>query len=123
MNVKIISVCVASFFVFECLADPVFMVDHGSSGSFVLEEPCSSQGGNCALEDSCPEEDRFPEKGLCPMQQSQGVECCRRVPLNVRDCKKRGGFCILEADCKANAQEAFFGVCPDLDHVCCMLGV
>ncbi|XP_066948439.1 U-scoloptoxin(19)-Tl1a-like [Macrobrachium rosenbergii] len=122
MNVKIISVCVAFFVIFECNADPLFTVDHGSE-SFTPEEPCSSQGGMCALEDFCPEEDRFPEKGLCPTQQGDGAECCRRIPHNVRDCKKRGGFCIAEADCKANAEEAFFGVCPELDHVCCMLVV
>ncbi|KAJ8877769.1 hypothetical protein PR048_022224 [Dryococelus australis] len=41
-----------------------------------MEEPCAQQGGQCLKADECPEGKLSNATGLCPKQQSLGVECC-----------------------------------------------
>jgi len=40
------------------------------------ETPCLKSGGTCLPEIECPVGNLSAEKGLCPNQQSLGVECC-----------------------------------------------
>lgn len=39
------------------------------------EPQCTSSGGTCVIEEDCPS-GLLAEKGLCPQQQQNGVECC-----------------------------------------------
>ncbi|XP_063597201.1 U-scoloptoxin(19)-Tl1a-like [Penaeus indicus] len=82
------------------------------------EEPCSREGGICGLASACPDGFLHQTLGLCPEQQAQGVECCYKVPSNVRDCRGRGGECVPEDQCgKAPREEE--GEC-DAGKVCCI---
>lgn len=40
------------------------------------EAPCLKSGGTCLPQIECPVGSLSSEKGLCPSQQSLGVECC-----------------------------------------------
>lgn len=40
------------------------------------EETCVRAGGICLPEKECPTGHLNPERGLCPLQQEAGVECC-----------------------------------------------
>ncbi|KRT85559.1 hypothetical protein AMK59_1941 [Oryctes borbonicus] len=51
------------------------------------EEQCASAGGVCAK--GC--EHSPYNKGLCPNQQKDGVECC--YPLVEGQCRSQGGSC------------------------------
>ncbi|KAJ9591310.1 hypothetical protein L9F63_002160, partial [Diploptera punctata] len=44
--------------------------------TLVIEEPCSKAGGICLPENQCPTGRLSSRRGLCPTQQSAGVECC-----------------------------------------------
>ncbi|CAB3221154.1 unnamed protein product [Arctia plantaginis] len=56
------------------------------------ELPCLTIGGICAGEYNCPKNSRVPIKGLCPLQQKEGIECCK--PENpILRCRSRGGNC------------------------------
>nr|WCR32652.1 beta-defensin [Penaeus vannamei] len=85
---------------------------------FHPEDPCSRQGGFCGLASACPKDFLHKTPGLCPEQQAQGVECCYKVPDNVRDCRGRGGECVPEADC-GNAPQEEKGQCQ-AGEVCCI---
>ncbi|RVE47590.1 hypothetical protein evm_007788 [Chilo suppressalis] len=61
----------------------------------VPEEACSQEGGVCTFEADCP--DPTAEKGLCPNQQSQGVECCYGLSVKETRCRKRGGECFTKS--------------------------
>ncbi|XP_066941165.1 uncharacterized protein [Macrobrachium rosenbergii] len=122
MSAKISLLVVLSLVLFGCRAAPernVTAQDEAALEIFRPEEPCSSEGGICGLESYCPAQDRFPEKGLCPMQQEKGVECCRIVPLNLRDCRRRGGECLTPEACGRSIREPS-GVCAE-GEVCCVL--
>ncbi|PSN53306.1 hypothetical protein C0J52_04688 [Blattella germanica] len=45
----------------------------------LAEEACSRAGGMCLPESECPAGRLNPKKGLCPMQQSAGIECCHSL--------------------------------------------
>lgn len=122
MLVKIISLFTVSLILFESKCKVMATVSAEGNNpheEFHPEDACFRQGGICGLESFCPSENQFTEKGLCPLQQSKGVECCRSVPLNIRDCRKRGGECLSEKECGRAPREAF-GVCPP-DQICCIL--
>ncbi|KAL4706093.1 hypothetical protein ACJJTC_017873 [Scirpophaga incertulas] len=55
------------------------------------EDPCSQEGGMCTFAEDC---DNPAETGLCPKQQSQGVECCYGVSNKEKRCRKLGGECM-----------------------------
>ncbi|KAF4531515.1 hypothetical protein B566_EDAN004111 [Ephemera danica] len=40
------------------------------------EEPCLRGGGTCLPEIECPHGKLSDTRGLCPQQQSLGIECC-----------------------------------------------
>ncbi|XP_068226301.1 U-scoloptoxin(19)-Tl1a-like [Palaemon carinicauda] len=115
------SLLVITLILSECRAEngQTIPSDESASETFRQEDPCSRQGGICGLEAYCPPEDRYPDKGLCPTQQDQGVECCGSVPLNVRSCRRRGGECLASEACGRAPRESF-GVCPE-GQVCCVL--
>ncbi|CAB3256121.1 unnamed protein product [Arctia plantaginis] len=56
------------------------------------ELPCLTIGGICAGEYNCPKNSRVPIKGLCPLQQKEGIECCKHENPILR-CRSRGGNC------------------------------
>ncbi|XP_068217776.1 U-scoloptoxin(19)-Tl1a-like [Palaemon carinicauda] len=118
MMVKFISLAVFVVLILECSGEPVPSIIAGSD-EILPENPCSQQGGICGLESFCPAEHQFTEKGLCPEQQNKGVECCRKVPLNIKDCRKRGGECMTNSQCGRAPQEAH-GECP-AGQVCCIM--
>ncbi|XP_026726544.1 uncharacterized protein LOC113492986 isoform X2 [Trichoplusia ni] len=50
-------------------------------------------GGTCAKALACPKGTKLGAKGLCPAQQTQGIECCSPRSLELK-CKSRGGACV-----------------------------
>ncbi|GJQ67671.1 hypothetical protein Trydic_g16500 [Trypoxylus dichotomus] len=73
------------------------------------EEPCSTAGGVCAK--GC--EHSPYSAGLCPKQQSEGVECC--YPLVEKKCRSVGGEC---GSCSPRIGKTDLG-CPK-ETVCCI---
>ncbi|KAJ0181474.1 hypothetical protein K1T71_003559 [Dendrolimus kikuchii] len=77
------------------------VIFYGSGGSTVYNEiPCTAQGGTCVADNQCPSGKVINVKGLCPVQQPNGVECCTRAPKarivrNPTSCRSRGGECTL----------------------------
>ncbi|KOB54641.1 Carboxypeptidase inhibitor [Operophtera brumata] len=41
-----------------------------------FELPCMTFGGKCLPVEECPKGRLLSVKGLCPLQQKEGVECC-----------------------------------------------
>ncbi|CAH0698696.1 unnamed protein product [Spodoptera exigua] len=54
---------------------PVINPNAGNAPFFEL--PCMIVGGTCAKPMYCPDGTRVATRGLCPVQQEQGMECCR----------------------------------------------
>ncbi|XP_066942164.1 U-scoloptoxin(19)-Tl1a-like [Macrobrachium rosenbergii] len=112
-SVKIVLLVIISLALCECRAGSA---DDGAPESPLQEEPCSSEGGICALEEFCPARFRISEKGLCPTQQHKGVECCGIVPSNLRSCEDRGGECYAAETCRKIPSVT----CP-AGEACCLL--
>ncbi|XP_064087681.1 U-scoloptoxin(19)-Tl1a-like [Macrobrachium nipponense] len=121
MMIKLFSLSVFIVLLLECRAEPVVSIatEGDSSDAIFPEHLCSREGGICGLESFCPPEDQFAEKGLCPKQQSKGVECCKTVPLDIKNCQKRGGECMSEDQCGSSPKEPL-GECP-ANQVCCVI--
>jgi hypothetical protein len=49
-----------------------------------VEEACARAGGICLPEKECPIGRLNPKRGLCPLQQEAGVECCHGRTLEIR---------------------------------------
>ncbi|XP_022906249.1 U-scoloptoxin(19)-Sm1a [Onthophagus taurus] len=82
-------------------------------GDFHPEDGCNAVGGHCVLASLCPNSPH--SSGLCPQQQSQGAECCDRVPESDKRCASHGGEC--STDCPPVISH------PDLEcatGVCCI---
>ncbi|KAM3955396.1 U-scoloptoxin(19)-Sm1a [Aphomia sociella] len=91
--------------------------------SIVPEAPCSSAGGICTIAEDCPEGQLTEETGLCPEQQSDGVECCYGVSVKETRCRKLGGTCFApEEPCNRNLTAPKATDCP-ADYKCCILVV
>ncbi|XP_066974818.1 U-scoloptoxin(19)-Tl1a-like isoform X1 [Macrobrachium rosenbergii] len=126
MMVKLLSLSVFLVLILECSGDPVASItaegdasDDSSRRQIFPENLCSRKGGICGLESFCPPKDQFAEKGLCPKQQNKGVECCKTVPLNIKNCQKRGGECMPKNQCGRAPTEPL-GQCP-ANEVCCIM--
>lgn len=54
-----------------------------NASSVFNEEQCLRGGGTCLPEIECPHGSLSQQRGLCPMQQKLGVECChgRKPPM------------------------------------------
>ncbi|KAI5638580.1 hypothetical protein NE865_08772 [Phthorimaea operculella] len=59
------------------------------------EWPCLARGGICVKSSDCPADKRSPVKGLCPLNQRSGYECCHDLPISETRCRARGGECVL----------------------------
>ncbi|XP_064087680.1 U-scoloptoxin(19)-Tl1a-like isoform X2 [Macrobrachium nipponense] len=121
MMIKLFSLSVFIVLLLECRAEPVASIatEGDASGDIFPENLCSRKGGICGLESFCPPKDQFAEKGLCPKQQNKGVECCKTVPLNIKNCQKRGGECMSKDQCGRAPKEPL-GECP-ANQVCCVM--
>ncbi|KAF9803181.1 hypothetical protein SFRURICE_018332 [Spodoptera frugiperda] len=60
-----------------------------------FELPCMIVGGTCAKPMYCPDGTRVGTKGLCPVQQPQGMECCRPSTHDIT-CHSKGGECVSD---------------------------
>lgn len=49
-----------------------------------VEEACALAGGICLPEKECPTGHLSPKRGLCPLQQEAGVECCHGRTFETR---------------------------------------
>ncbi|PZC73602.1 hypothetical protein B5X24_HaOG209047 [Helicoverpa armigera] len=58
-----------------------------------FELPCMVVGGTCARSVACPKGTKVSAKGLCPVQQEHGMECCRPTLVEMR-CSSKGGECV-----------------------------
>ncbi|XP_075978279.1 uncharacterized protein LOC142977981 isoform X2 [Anticarsia gemmatalis] len=93
---------------------------YDSREDLFAELPCLSIGGYCEKVGQCPKKSHEVPKGLCPVQQKDGVECCKPQRPMVR-CRQRGGDCVSTSEF----------TCPDFlivkeafdckqDEVCCV---
>ncbi|XP_022828369.1 uncharacterized protein LOC111357791 [Spodoptera litura] len=72
---------------------PVMSPMAGNAPFFEL--PCMIVGGTCAKPMYCPDGTRVGTKGLCPVQQEQGMECCRPSSGDIT-CHSKGGECVSD---------------------------
>ncbi|CAH0600155.1 unnamed protein product [Chrysodeixis includens] len=103
-------VAVFCFISIVCANEDITIID-----AIQLESPCLFEGGMCVIANDCPEGWRTGP-GLCPMQQSRGVECCYGVSMKETRCRKRGGVCLPE--CVSSQVYRQATGCPE-DTVCC----
>uniref|UniRef100_T1IJ32 Carboxypeptidase inhibitor n=1 Tax=Strigamia maritima TaxID=126957 RepID=T1IJ32_STRMM len=82
------------------------------------EENCLKEGGVCGQVEFCPKKDRKP--GLCPLQQSGGVDCCATNPTdpNSTKCGRHGGECST-LNCGKSIEKG--SVCPPGEKCCIWL--
>ncbi|XP_066996594.2 uncharacterized protein [Anabrus simplex] len=85
----------------------------------MYESLCVLQGGVCRYVSECPSGQLTSIKGLCPVQQSQGVECCytgRRGRREANNSCSGDNFCMPREDCGQLAERQ--GGCLG-ESVCC----
>ncbi|XP_013148531.1 PREDICTED: uncharacterized protein LOC106111105 [Papilio polytes] len=83
------------------------------------ELPCLAIGGNCLNINTCPEERRSLVKGLCPMQEQHGIECCDLRSVTGESCAKEGGKCVPRySDCEEKITFFEGGDCS-INEKCC----
>ncbi|GBL82668.1 hypothetical protein AVEN_263738-1 [Araneus ventricosus] len=63
-----------------------------------IDSNCLSIGGICVDENSCPQESRANETGLCNQDESRKGACCFRTPDDV-SCREHGGRCGGHEEC------------------------
>ncbi|KAL1131010.1 hypothetical protein AAG570_012248 [Ranatra chinensis] len=71
--------------------DPTPVVQ--DNNKYHMEPECGKVGGMCMLAEDCPPGLLSKSLGLCPQQQSLGVECCHGLSIRERRCSARGGAC------------------------------
>ncbi|KPJ18376.1 hypothetical protein RR48_01174 [Papilio machaon] len=87
--------------------------------STMNELPCLAIGGNCLSINMCPEDRRSLGKGLCPVQEQQGIECCDLRSLTGEACAKEGGVCVSRyEDCEEKITFFEGGDCS-INEKCC----
>ncbi|XP_050355726.1 U-scoloptoxin(19)-Sm1a-like [Nymphalis io] len=98
------------------------VVSYDSEGISNLELPCLTFGGICVHTDDCPKDKQSEIKGLCPMQQKSGFECCHALPKSETRCSKHGGDCSAknQLSCPEDLTYREATDCTD-DEVCCIL--
>nr|XP_026484604.1 uncharacterized protein LOC113392401 [Vanessa tameamea] len=86
------------------------------------ELPCITFGGICVHTDDCPKDKHSEIKGLCPLQQKSGVECCHAIPISETRCRKNGGECFAKNHTSCPEKLTFIEAtdCSD-DEMCCIL--
>ncbi|KAJ0181473.1 hypothetical protein K1T71_003558 [Dendrolimus kikuchii] len=84
------------------------------------EQPCLEDGGICVIEADCPTGNLVKRKGLCPEQQSMGVECCYGISVKETRCEKRGGHCVPSSQCNPSLVTERATNCKE-NEKCCIL--
>ncbi|KAF8790617.1 U-scoloptoxin(19)-Tl1a-like [Argiope bruennichi] len=84
----------------------------------IVDPKCLSIGGICVDENSCPQESRANESGLCAQDESRKGACCFRTPDDV-SCRDHGGRCGGHEEC---SKVKNFGTLDCKDGTqCCLL--
>ncbi|KAJ8735128.1 hypothetical protein PYW08_014378 [Mythimna loreyi] len=79
MFYRIITLAVIFKVIFISMASSAaFDTEPASSGNApFFEIPCMIVGGVCARSVACPKGTKVGVRGLCPVQQDLGMECCK----------------------------------------------
>lgn len=85
-----------------------------------MEKACARAGGMCLPKKECPTGQLNPTRGLCPLQQEAGVECCHGLSILERRCSKRGGECTPKTRCGRELWDDHAEDCSQ-NEACCIL--
>ncbi|KAJ8733628.1 hypothetical protein PYW07_014179 [Mythimna separata] len=119
-KIVILTVVLEVVFFSTALSDAFESQQPSSGNAPFFELPCMAVGGICARSVACPEGTKVGVRGLCPVQQDLGMECCR-PPKNIK-CKTKGGKCLATYDfsCPRALKIEDANDCSS-DEVCCVL--